>query len=336
MRATRRSAVLEAVALLAVLVPALVAACARLTPPPSPDSAATPSPAASPTASSGPTLAPSPSASASAPRYPVLLIRADEADGLRWFATDPGDPTRRHPLAVPAGVTDLGPAAADGSVALTSPSLLVIAVLRGGALVATRTVDLGRLGLGPASPACRGPEGSVTIADEATLALTVIPAAGSAIAIDVPDALGECAWLPDGRLLAVREDDRLVVADPRTGRARAVGGGSGRHPTTGGGLLALVDRSGPTRVVLRAAGLGGPSGITLGPADFVIDPGPDELITRAELTPDGTWLAVDVTLDPEGSAARRLRLYRLGAGGAILATEVPLGSGEQVIVMPAS
>ena len=38
----------------------------------------------------------------------------------------------------------------------------------------TRTVDLRGLGLGPSAPACVGPDGSVGVADQATLALIVI------------------------------------------------------------------------------------------------------------------------------------------------------------------
>jgi hypothetical protein len=278
-----------------------------------------------------------PAASTSSPagHYPVLIVRADDADGLHWFATVAEDPSRRHVLTVPPGVVEIGPASLDGTVIVTSGTRLLFAGLRGDVLTVDRGVDLGRLGLGPASPACSGPDGSVAVANEETLALTLVPRTGSAVPVDVPDALGECAWLGDGHLLVDREGDRLLSADPLTGRALPVAGGAGRHPSTGGGALSLVDRSGAPRVVVRSAGLAGPDGTELGTALFEIRAAPGELISRAQLSPDGGWLAVEVILDPEAAAERRLRLYQIAEGAPRLATEIPLAPGERVILMPA-
>jgi hypothetical protein len=229
----------------------------------------------------------------------------------------------------------IGPAGADGALVLTSASQLLFATLTGDDLRVTGTVELGGLGLTAGEPACLGPDRRVAIADPETLTLTVVSADRAPVEVDVPDALGECAWLDDGRLLVVREGDRLSAVDPATGNATIVTGGIGRHPSAAGGLLSLVDRSGPPRVIVRRGVLAGSDGLALGRAIFVVEAGAGELIARAGLSPDGGWLAVEVIVDPESAAIRRLRLYRVEADSANLVREIGLGAMEQVIVLPA-
>jgi hypothetical protein len=333
MRTSRRPPFLIAAATLAAAA-VLAAACAGPSPTP-PGSIATPSPSPAATA-----VLPTPSAS-TADAYPVLIVRADLPDGLHWYVTAPDDPGRRLPLTVPPDLVGLGPATSDGFLALASATRLLWATVSqdrpgddgAATLTVVQAADLGALGIGAADPACVGPGGAVAVADRETLALTVVTKAGAATGIRVPDALGECTWLDDGRLLADREGDRLVAVDTATGVARPVSGGVGRHPSAGGGLLSLVDRSGAARVVVRGATLGGPAGLALGPILFGIDAAGDELITRATLSPDGGWLAVEATVDPEAAAVRWLRLYRVSAAGASLAAQVRLGAGEQVTPM---
>ncbi|MGH2407105.1 MAG: hypothetical protein ACRDF7_03355 [Candidatus Limnocylindrales bacterium] len=331
MSATRRPASIGAIALMVITV----AGCGPEPNVTSPDSTRA---SASPSATALVTTAPTPSPSATG-SYPLLIVRVEDADGLHWYATLPDDPSRRHAIAAPLGAVEMGPAAPDGTVPLTVGSTLLLATLHGADLTVERTVDMAAVGVGPGAPACIGPGPSVAVADTETLALTIVPVTGAAVPVAAQDALGECAWLADGRLLLSREGDRLAVADDVTGTIRAVAGGSGRYPSTGGGLLALVDRSGSAlgaaRVVVRSGALTGTARSGLGAPRFTIEPGPNELISRASLSPDGAWLAVEVVLDPDGAGQRTLRLYGIVGGGAQLAREVALGPGEQVIVLPA-
>ena len=314
MAATRRHALLGF----------LVVGIAACTPMPT-----TPSPTIAPTATA--TVVPSSSPTG---RYPVLIVRVEDVDVLHWYVTSSADPSQRRRLAAPPGDVELGPAATDGTVPLTVGSSLLLAALRGDDLTIERTIDLGRLGIAASTPACLGPGPRVAVADHEALALTVVAADGPAVPVTAPDALGECAWLDDGRLLLDREGDRLAVADAGTGTVHVVSGGSGRHPSTGGGLIALVDRSGHTAVVVLDGDLGGPDGTVLGSPRFTIDPAPDELISRAQLSPDGGWLAVEAILAPEGDALRRLRLYEIASGVPVSKVEIPLGPGEQVVILP--
>ena len=87
--------------------------------------------------------------------------------------------------------------------------------------------------------------------------------------------------------------------------------------------------------VLREATLRAGDPATLGPERWRIAPGEAELITKAQLSPDGTWLAVELVEGPEGTSSRRLRLYRLTNTGPQLATDLPLGDREQVVLLPA-
>jgi hypothetical protein len=238
-------------------------------------------------------------------------------------------------LSVPPDVQAIGPANTDGMLVLMSSVQLRYAAFDGNAVIVTRSIELDELGLTAGEPACFGPDRRLAVADPETLALTVILADRTPVAIDVPDALGECAWLGDGRLLVVREGDRLAAADPTTGLARAVTGGTGRHPSIAAGLLSLVDRSGPASVPLRDGSLGGPGGLALGPTIFAIEAVSGELIPRAGFSPDGGWLAVEVILDPESAAVRRLRLYRVGEGSLDLVIEIGLGPREQITLLPA-
>ena len=56
---------------------------------------------------------PSTSSQPAGRRYPVVIIRADAAEGLAWFATTPEDPSRRQPIGAPLGEVAMGPAAAE-------------------------------------------------------------------------------------------------------------------------------------------------------------------------------------------------------------------------------
>ena len=324
--------------LLVTAVVAFAAACAGPSPGPSgaTATAGTSAPPSTPasTASTASTASP-----ATGERYPVLIVRAEDAGTTRWYVTAPDDPARRRALIVSPEVVAVGPAGADGALVLGSPTQLLFATLGGGAaigeLTVVRAIDLRGRGVAPGSPACVGPNGRVAMADLETLALTVVSPTRAAVAVAVPDALGECAWLDDGRLLVDREGDRLVAVDPATGLGRPVDGGGGRHPCTGGGLLSLVDRSGRARVVVRAGELGDAAEPALGPILFVVGTAVNELISRATLSPDGGWLAVEVTVDPESAAVRWLRLYRVGAAGAEFVGAIRLDAGEQVTLMPA-
>jgi hypothetical protein len=290
---------------------------------------------AGPWAGASPAVSPSTPSPLTGGRYPMLIIRADEATGPRWFVTLPEDPSRRRPLAVPADALEVGPAGSDGILVMSSSTHLLFVALDGDVSTVIRNQDLGRLGVSPGDPACIGPDQSVAIADRETLALTVVSRRNVAVAIDAPGALGECAWLADGRLLAVGDGDGLIAWDPLTSSGRAVSGGGGRRPSTGGGLLSLVDRSSVPRIVVRSGRLGGHDELELGTSLFEIEAGPDELISSAQFSPDGGWLAVEVTVARESAMARWLRLYRVDGAAAELATQVRLEAREQVSVLPA-
>lgn len=270
-----------------------------------------------------------------ADRLPAMIIRADLDDGLRWWVTSPGAPLARRPLAVPVGDVQLGPAAVDGTILLTVGASAVVARLNGDELAPMRVVDLRTGGLGASVPGCLSAAGAIAVADADTLGLSVLPPDGRAVPIEVPLSLGECAWLEDGSLMFSAEGDRLFAWDAGTGDELPLAA-SGRHPSSGGGLVSVVDRTGPQPiVVVRATNTVPEDPDPLGPERFRILTGPDELIANAQLSPDGGWLALMLEVGPEGATSRRVRFYRVTVAGPEAVGEIPLGEREQVTLLPA-
>jgi hypothetical protein len=229
----------------------------------------------------------------------------------------------------------LGPAALDGSILLTVGATATVARLSGDELVPIRVVDLGAVGLGASVPGCLSEAGAIAVADADTLGLTALPPDGRAVPIEVPLSLGECAWLEDGSLVLSAEGDRLVAWDAGTGNELPLAA-TGRHPSSGGGLVSVVDRSGPRPVVVvRAINPAQEDPDPLGPERFRILTGPDELIANAQLSPDGGWLALTLDVGPEGATSRRVRFYRVTVAGPEAVGEIPLGEREQVTLLPA-
>lgn len=272
-----------------------------------------------------------------ADRLPAMIIRTDLDDGLRWWVTSPGAPLARRPLAVPAGDVQLGPAAVDGSILLTlGGATAAVARLGGDELTPMRVVDLETSGLGASVPGCLSAEGAIAVADADTLSLSVLPPDGRAVPIEVPLSLGECAWLEDGSLLLSAEGDRLFAWDARTGDELPLAA-SGRHPSSGGGLVSVVDRTGPRpTVVVRATHPVEEDPDPLGPERFRILTGPDELIVNAHLSPDGGWLALTLEVGPEGATSRWVRFYRVTVAGPEAKGEIRLAGREQVTLLPAA
>ena len=270
-----------------------------------------------------------------ADRIPAMVIRADLDEGVRWWVTSPGAPLARRPLAVPAGDVQLGPAAVDGSILLTLGATAAVARLSGDELAPMRVVDLGAGGLGASVPGCLSAAGTIAVADTDTLALSVLPPDGRAVPIEVPLCLGECAWLEDGSLVFSAEGDRLFAWDAGTGDVLPLGA-SGRHPSSGGGLVSVVDRSGPRPVVVvRATNPVPEDPDPLGPERFRILTGREELVANAQLSPDGGWLALMLEVGPEGATSRRVRFYRVTVAGPEGKGEIALGGREQVTLLPA-
>jgi hypothetical protein len=306
----------------AILAALLVVGGACGTPPPAP----TGDPSASP-----PTVA-TPDA---ADQVPAMVVRADLDDGVRWWVTSPGAPLARRPLAVPAGDVQLGPAAVDGSLLLTVGTTAATARLSGDELATIRVVDLGAQGLGVSIPGCLSEAGTIAVADADTLGISVLPPDGGAVPVEVPLSLGECAWLENGSLVLSAEGDRLFAWDAGTGNELPLSA-TGRHPSSGGGLVSVVDRSGPRPVVVvRATNPVQEDPDPLGPERFRILTGPDELIANAQLSPDGGWLALTLDAGPEGATSRRVRFYRVTVAGPEANGEIPLGEREQVTLLPA-
>jgi len=270
-----------------------------------------------------------------ADQIPAMVIRADLDDGVRWWVTSPGAPLARRPLAVPAGDVQLGPAAVDGSILLTVDATAAVARLGGDELTPMRVVDLEASGLGASIPGCLSAEGAIAVADAGTLSLSVLPPDGRAILIEVPLSLGECAWLEDGSLVFSAEGDRLFAWDAGTGDELPLAA-TGRHPSSGGGLVSVVDRSAPQPiVVVRATDPDPQHPDPLGPERFRVPTGPEELVTNARLSPDGGWLALTLAVGPEGATTQRVRFYRMTVAGPEAKAEIPLGGREQVTLLPA-
>lgn len=311
---SRRPATLAALLIVA-------GACGAPPPAPSGEPSASPSPAA---------------ATARADLGPAMVVRTDLDDGVGWFIAAPGKPDERRPLGVPEGDVQLGPATADGSILLTMGQRAVSARVIGDELVPERVVDLGP---GPSAvlvPGCLAPDGAMALADGETLRLTVVLPDGSTRPIDVAQSLGECAWLDEATLVISAEGDRLLAWQRGTGLVSDLGV-QGRRPSSGGGLVSVIDRSGshPIVVVRDAARAGAGDG-SLGPERFRLAAMPDELITNAQLSPDGGWLTVTLEVGPEGGASRWLRFYRVTAAGAEPAGAVPLADRDQLTLLPAT
>ncbi len=290
---------------------------------------------ASPPAPTGDPSAPLPTLVTpdAADEIPALVIRADLDDGVRWWITAPGAPLARRPLAVPAGNVQLGPAAVDGSILLTVGATAATARLSGDELAPVRVVDLGAEGLGASIPGCLSEAGAIAVADADTLGISALTPDGGAVPIEVPLCLGECAWLENGSLVLSAEGDRLFAWDAGTGNGFPLAA-TGRHPSSGGGLISVVDRSGPRPVVVvRAANPRQEDPDPLGPERFRILNGPDELIVNAQLSPDGGWLALTLDVGSEGATFRRLRFYRVTVTGPEANGEIPLGEREQVTLL---
>lgn len=271
-----------------------------------------------------------------ADQIPAMVIRADLDDGVRWWVTSPGAPMARRPLAVPAGDVQLGPAAVDGSILLTlGGATAAVARLSGDELAPMRVVDLETSGLGASVPGCLSAEGAIAVADADTLSLSVLPSDGRAVPIEVPLSLGECAWLEDGSLVFSAEGDRLFAWDAGTGDELPLAA-TGRHPSSGGGLVSVVDRTGPRpTVVVRATHPVEEDPDPLGPERFRVLTGPEELVANARLSPDGGWLALTLAVGPEGATTQRVRFYRMTVAGPEAKAEIPLGGREQVTLLPA-
>jgi len=267
--------------------------------------------------------------------HPAMVIRTDTDDGVRWWVTSPGAPPVRRPLAVPAGDVQLGPAGVDGSILLTLGATAAVARLSGDELAPVRVVDLGAGGLGASIPGCISEARTIAVADAETLGISVLPPEGGAVPIEVPLSLGECAWLENGSLVLSAEGDRLFAWDAGTGTELPLAA-TGRHPSSGGGLLSVVDRSGPRPVVVvRATNAVREEPDPLGAERFGILTGPNELIANAQLSPDGGWLALTLDAGPEGTTSRRVRFYRVTVAGPEATGEIQLGEREQVTLLPA-
>jgi len=271
---------------------------------------------------------PTPTARWSGP--PRLVIRSTSPAGVIWSVTERGRPQRRSPLQVPYQDTELGPAAADGSILASTDGQLLVLTVDGSSLAVTAAAPAppGQVLL----PACFAGDGRPVFADAETLTLVELSPAGIVPFTDVAFTLGECAPLADGRTL-VAVDGGGLVARRLGGPSTPIAGIAGRRLSGGGGLVAMTDPSSePGEAVVREATVS-EDGVLGAEIGRVAGRG-TERVVNAQLSPDGGWLAVVLERETDAEPEARLRLYRVASDGLTQVSDLAIEVGAQITVLP--
>ena len=310
--------------LIVMLVVVTVGACGAS--PPGPTAAGPSSPSATSTA----TLRAASSAGSIADT-PAIILRSPLASGFGWELIEAGAPRRRVPLRPLSPDAELGPATADGRILMAADGQVVVATVDGGSLTPAASWPM------PAGstlvPACFDGRGRPVLADTETLALSVRTASGFEPLLAPMSTLGECAVLADGRTLVSVEGGHLAAIGGQAAIVPVIGA-LGRHLSAGGGLVAMIDPSNELgQVVVRQATLTADG--VLGAEVGRVQGRGTERVVNAQLSPDGSWLAVSLERDGTAGIEGRLRLFRVDARSLTEVDDVPVAVGARLAVLPA-
>jgi hypothetical protein len=257
-------------------------------------------------------------------------MRAPSPSGATWWVTEVGRPDIRSRLEVPFDDADLGPAAPDGQVLLTTTDRIVAARVDASTLTPTASVPM-PAGL-PLEPACYGGDGRALLADAETLDLVELDGRTVRPFTYVGFTLGECAPLADGgTLVAVDGGGLVAVRDGAT--SIPIVGLLGRHLSGGGGRLAVTDPSDERGAAVVRQATVSEAGVFGAEIGRVVGRGAERVVD-VQLSPDGSWLAVIVEDESDAGPIARLRLYRVTEGGLTEITELEIDLGTRIALLP--
>ncbi|HVQ22531.1 MAG TPA: hypothetical protein VMT36_04610, partial [Candidatus Saccharimonadia bacterium] len=232
-------------------------------------------------------------------------------------------------IAAPFEDLDLGPASVDGSILATTAAQVVTIRLDGPALITTSSLPLP--GVEPLVPACYAGDGRAVFADADTLSLVTLSEGGVEPFGAVAFTLGECAALADGRTVIATDGGALVAVGP-DGAAVPIVGTRGRHLSSGGQRLFMIDPSQEFGAAVVREGTVSEGG-SLGAVVGAVAGSPAWRVVDARPSPDGSWLAVVVERETATEPEARLRVYRVGTDGLAMVTESAIEVGARLTVL---